>query len=120
MAIAVGPTREERIKREFNRLKRLLKELPKEKLQAAEGMIERAAFMAITLKELEEDINWKGTVEMFTQGEMTYERKRPAVEIYNTTMKNYAAACKQLTDLIPGGVPKPEGQDAFQVIMGRK
>lgn len=119
MAITSGPSREDRIKREYNRLKRLLKELPKEKFSAAEGIVRRVAFMAITLEDLEEDININGTVEQFTQGDNTYDRQRPAATIYNSTIKNYTTACKQLTDLIPESAPKKDGQDPFQRIMGR-
>lgn len=119
MAITSGLSREERIKREYNRLKRLLKGLSKEKMAAADGIIHRVSFMAITLEDLEEDINVNGTVEEFTQGESTYDRQRPAATIYNTTIKNYTTACKQLTDLIPVGIQKPTGEDPFQKIMGR-
>ncbi|MCG7410586.1 P27 family phage terminase small subunit [Paenibacillus sp. ACRRX] len=119
MAIISGHSREDRIKKEYNRLKRLLKELPKEKLSAADGVIKRVAFMAITLEDLEDDINDNGTVEEFTQGENTYDRQRPAATIYNATIKNYTNACKQLTDLIPAEKKKTDGNDPFQKIMGR-
>ena len=120
MAITSGHAREERIKREYNRLKRLLKEVPKDKFAAAEGIVKRVAFMAITLEDLEDDINADGTVEDFKQGETSFDRQRPAVQIYNTTVKNYTTACKQLTDLIPiGAGPANKELDAFQKIMGR-
>ena len=119
MAITSGLSQEERIKREYNRLRRLLKEVPKEKLSAAEGIIKRVAFMAVTLEDLEEDINEFGTVEKFMQGDNVFDRQRPAVQVYNTTVKNYSTACKQLADLLPTGVPKEKGKDPFQVIMGR-
>ncbi|QMV43733.1 hypothetical protein [Cohnella cholangitidis] len=120
MAISSGPSREERIKREFNRLKRLLKDIPKEKYSAAEGIVRRVSFMAITLEDLEVDINASGAVEEFTQGDNSYERARPSVQIYNTTVKNYATACKQLTDLVPEGKPKVNPVlDPFQQIMAR-
>lgn len=121
MAITNGHSREERIKREYNRLKRFLKDLPKDKLSAAEGMLRRIAFMTITLEDMEEDINANGEVEPFSQGGgPTYDRQRPAVNIYNTTIKNYTAACKQLMDLIPGGPPPSKEEDPFMKIMGRK
>jgi hypothetical protein len=121
MAISSGHSREERIRRELNRLKRLLKELPKDQVAAADGLLKRISFMAITLEDMEEDINANGEVEAFTQGGSTYDRQRPAVQIYNTTIKNYTMACKQLLDLIPNGPPKKtETDDPFMRIMGRK
>jgi len=113
-------SREDRIKKEFARLRRLLKNVPKDKLSAATGIIQRAAFMAITLEDLEADINENGTVESFMQGDYEYDRQRPAAQLYNTTVKNYTATCKQLTDLIPaGGAPPSKEKDAFEQILGR-
>jgi hypothetical protein len=120
VAITSGRSREDRIKTEYNRLKRLLKEVPKEKISAAEGIIKRVAFMAITLEDLEIDINADGTVEEFSQGGNTFDRQRPAVQIYNATVKNYTTACKQLTDLIPvGQAPPDKNQDPLLKILGR-
>ncbi len=113
-------TREERIRTEYNRLKRLLKPLTKEQLAAADGLLKRVAFMTITLEDLEVDINANGEVEKFTQGDSTYDRQRPAVNVYNTTIKNYTAACKQITELIPEGAKKKDETDPFQRIMNRK
>lgn len=97
-------TREERIKREVGRLKRILKNVSKESLTAAEGLIKRLAFLQVTLEDLEADINEKGTAEMFSQtAGIEYERERPATRIYNTTIKNYTVASKQLFDLLPDG-----------------
>ncbi|MFD2614486.1 hypothetical protein [Paenibacillus gansuensis] len=120
MAISTGKTREERIKTEFNRLKRLLKNLSKDQLSAADGLIRRIAFMAITLEDLEADINCYGEVESFSQGDATYDRQRPAVTIYNATIKNYTTACKQVMELVPASAPKTNEADPFMKIMGRK
>lgn len=121
MAITKGSSREERVKREYNRLKRLLKELSKDQLSAADGILKRISFMAVTLEDLEDDINIHGEVEAFMQGDSTYDRQRPAVTIYNATIKNYTMACKQLMDLIPDGPKKPQQtDDPFMRIMGRK
>ncbi len=97
-------SKETRIKKEIGRLKRLLKNIPKEKLNAADGVIKRMSFMQITLENLEEDINKHGTVETFSQTkDIEYIRERPETRIYNAMIKNYTAACKQLFDLLPDG-----------------
>lgn len=120
MPKSVDISKEERIKKEVLRIRRILKDLPKEKLNAVSGLIQRAAFMAITLEDLEADINENGTVESFQQGDYEYDRQRPAAQIYNTTVKNYTAACKQLTDLIPvNNQPTTKDKDAFEQILGR-
>lgn len=95
-------TREERISKEIKRLKGLLKNIHQDKLKAAEGIINRIAFMQITLEDLESDINENGAIEPFSQTEsIVYDRERPATRIYNATIKNYNTTCKQLFDLLP-------------------
>lgn len=106
MTISADASREERIRRELNRLKRLLKGLTKEQLVAADGLLKRISFMSVTLEDLEIDINANGETEPFTQGGVTYDRQRPSVTIYNATIKNYTQASKQLFDLMPA--PKPD------------
>ena len=48
MATKKDLTKEEKIKREFSRLKRIFKDLDKNKLQTVESLIKNAAFMANT------------------------------------------------------------------------
>lgn len=96
-------TKDERIKREFNKLKKSFKDLDKVQMNFVEGLLQRAAFMRITLEDYEKDINEKGSVEMFSQSaeQIPYERARPVVGFYNTTNKNYQSIIKQLSDLLP-------------------
>lgn len=95
-------TKDDRMKKEILRIKKLLRELPEDRLKIVDGMIKRAAFMQVTLEDLEEDIKAFGTVENFTQTrDIEYDRERPAVRIYNTLVKNYANAMKQIVDMLP-------------------
>lgn len=111
MAIKKEMTKDQRIRRVYLKLRRLLKNIPDEKRKAAEGLMHRLAFMQVTLEDLEADINEYGTVESFSQTEgIEYDRERPAARIYNTTFRNYANACKQLFDLLPEG-EKPKVED---------
>ena len=71
--------------------------MPKDRLKIATGLIERAAFMAASLKELEAAINEKG----YTGENQRGTKKAPEVEIYNTMVKNYTAAIKALVDMAP-------------------
>lgn len=96
--------REKRIEKSAKALKSILKKrkLPPEKLRAAEGLIRRVAFMSVSLEDLEADINENGETEMFSQTPgIEYARERPAMAIFNRTIKNYAAVSKQLFDLLP-------------------
>lgn len=97
-------TKQERIADSVKAMTELFKKqhMQPDKLEAADGIIQRVAFMQITLEDLEANINEFGTTEGFSQTEgITYDRERPASAIYNRTIKNYISACKQLFDLLP-------------------
>lgn len=106
--------KDERIKKEENRLKRIYKNIGKNKKAIIDGLIQRAAYMRITLDDWENDIMENGYVEMFTQSEKTepYERERPIVRLYNTMNKNYQSIINQLSSLVPKEeTPQKAGDD---------
>jgi hypothetical protein len=107
-------TKETRIKLEEVRLKRIYKTIDKDNKAIIEGLIQRAAYMRITLEDWEKDINEYGYVEMFTQSEKTepYERERPVIRLYNTMNKNYQSIMKQLADRLP---EKPNTDPAEEI-----
>lgn len=91
------------VKKEKNRLNRLFKDVPKNKLKTAEGLIIQAARLRVLLDEMWIDITENGDVEMFSQSEKLdpYERERPIAKLYNSRDQSYQRIIKQLTDLIP-------------------
>ena len=54
MATKKELTKEQKIKKEIARLRRVFKDLDKNKLQTVESLIKNAAFMAVSLEELQE------------------------------------------------------------------
>lgn len=92
-------TKEARIKKEYNALKRNYKTLPKDRLNVVEGLIQRAAFMKISLEDMEVDLDEKGFVEEFQQSPNVdpYERERPVARLYNSMNKNYQSIIKELS-----------------------
>ena len=87
---------------EKKRLVGIYKDIEVKRKSTINGLIERAAFMRISLDELEKDLNTNGFVELFSQGEQDpYERKRPTADIYNQINNSYQKLIKQLTDLLP-------------------
>lgn len=107
MPIKAEKTKEERIRSEKNRLVRIYKEISKENKSIIDGLINRAAFMRVTLEDMEKDLDDKGFVEEFSQSEKLepYERERPVARLYNTMNKNYQSIIKQLSDLLPAEKP---------------
>ena len=91
--------KQKRIKKELSKLKKVYKDIPKDKMIIVDGLINRAAFMRISLEDMELDIHEDGFVEMFSQSETQtpYERERPVARLYNSMNKNYQSIIKELT-----------------------
>ena len=108
-------TKEQRINAEKRRLTGIYKDVPKEHKGILDGLIKRAAFMRVTLEDMEADLDENGFVELFTQSEKTepYERERPVARLYNTMNKNYQSIIKQLSDLVPKQDKTAEVDDGF-------
>lgn len=115
MSTKTEKTKEQRINAEKLRLTRIYKEVPKEHKGIIDGLIKRAAFMRVTLEDMEADLDENGFVELFTQSEKTepYERERPVARLYNTMNKNYQSIIKQLSDLVPKPDKTAEVDDGF-------
>lgn len=77
-----------RQKKEQNRIKKIYKNLPKDKLEIAKKLIERAAYMFVLLEDMEAEINEDGLVVKMPQGAYKIERARPLLQPYNAMVKN--------------------------------
>lgn len=94
--------REEQINQELKKLKRIFTKLDPKVKKAVENLMVNAAFMSVTLQELQKKINKNGVISEYKNGENQFgTKKSPEVETYNTMIKNYSAIIKQLTDLLP-------------------
>lgn len=114
-------TKEERIKKEEQRLNKIFRDFKDEKkIRTAQPLICRAAFLKTTLEDYESDINQNGSVEMFRQGkdQEPYERERPVVRQYNQMNAQYAKIVKQLTDLLPEQKDGTDTDDLLNFIRG--
>ena len=120
MATKKELTKEERVKKEYNRLKRLYKELPKDVLNLVDGLIWEAADLRVRLENIREDLDENGYDEMFSQSpdQEPYERERPQARRYIAMNKNYQTIMKQLGDRLPkyeapSKEPVSDGFDEF-------
>jgi len=110
--------KEKRFKREKSRLNRILKDLSKDKKKMAEGLISQAAFMRVTLEELQEIMNTDGPVELFEQGSQRILREHPAAKTYNTMVRNYTAVCKAMFSLLPEEQKQVAADELMEFIKG--
>jgi len=117
-------SKDDRVKKEIRRLKRIYKDLPKDTLMVVEGLIVEAADLRIRLEDIREDLDLNGYDEMFSQSEQQepYERERPQARRYIAMNKNYQSIMKQLGDYIPKPEPKKkgDGDDGFDAFVNSK
>lgn len=115
--------KEKLIKKEVKRLSAIYQNISEDKKKTIQGLIERAAFMRVSLDEMEKDLNENGFTEWFSQGDQEpYQRKRPVADLYNSMNTAYQKITKQLTDLLPKddarAVEEDDGFDGF--VRGRR
>jgi hypothetical protein len=113
-------SKEEKISTEIKRLKGIFGEMTKNTKKIVKSLIENAAFMAITLEELQDHINENGVTCEYQNGENQWgTKKSPEVEIHMSMTKNHTQIMKQLADLIPKEQPKQE-DDGFEDFVNNK
>ena len=94
--------KEKKIKKETNRLKKIFAGLEPNKLKAVDALIARAAFITVSLQELEQELNEKGWTETYTNGKnQEGVKKAAAAEAHISLTKNLTTIMKQLLDLVP-------------------
>lgn len=107
------------VKKEITRLKKIYKDIDEQKLKTVDGLIEEAAFMRCTLRDLKVIIAESGVIDEMPQGEYSILREHPAVKTYNATIQRYSTIIKQLIDLLPKEVQK-EVDDGFDEFITKK
>lgn len=91
-----------RISKEIKRLESIFKNIPDTKIKSVNSLIKNAAFMTITLEELQDSMNEDGVISHYQNGENQWgTKKSPEADIYNSMIKNHMSIIKQLCDLIP-------------------
>ena len=76
--------KEKEIKQEINRINGFLKEIEPKVKKGVKSLIDNVAYMAVTLRELRDDINQEGVITEYQNGENQFgTKKSPKVEIKN-------------------------------------
>ena len=96
---------------------KIFKDIDKNKKLSAKGLIEEAAYMKSTLKELKSFIDENGAIDEMQQGSYTILRENPALKSYNTMIQRYTTVIKELINLLPKDIQK-ETSDGFDEFVG--
>lgn len=100
------------------RYKKIFKNIDEDKKPFAQKWYCEAAFMKITLQDLQEKINTDGAViESFNGNGILIKTEHPAQKSYNTMIRNYNATVKHLIDLLPSETAK---SDELTEFIGKK
>lgn len=91
-----------RVERERARLFEIFKDLDANKLDTCLALIDRAAFITVSLEDLEEQLNATGWVEPYQNGENQKGFKQSAAaNVHISLTKNLNSIMKALLDLVP-------------------
>ena len=115
MYIVAISDKEKKIRKETKRLKAIFQDLDANKLETVDALIVRAAYITITLQELEAELNVTGWVEEYQNGRNQSGLKKSATaEVHISLTKNLNAIMKQLLDLVP---PAKKAESKLQAMM---
>ena len=105
------------MKKEKQKLNKIFSKVDKNKKTIVEKLIDNVAFMSVTLDDLKEDIKTYGVKETYMNGSNQFGFKESIEsKTYNTMLKNYMNAVKQLIDLLPDEEKKNAGEDLLKFI----
>ena len=91
-------------KKEKNKLKRIISNIPDDKKKLVEGLIADASFMAEQLETLRDYISENGWSEEYKNGANQFGKKTSVeAEMYVKVQKAYASVIRQLSDFLPAG-----------------
>lgn len=95
-------TKKTRVDREKKRLQEIFKDLEPNKLETCQSLIDRAAFITVSLQVLEVQLNETGWVEHYQNGaNQGGMKKAAAADVHISLTKNLNAITKQLLELVP-------------------
>lgn len=95
-------TKEKRIQEEIDRLTVFYEDIDEMERAVVTPLVKNAAFMKITLEDLQKQINEEGPVDTYQNGEGQFGKKQSAaLQSYNSLIKVYTNVTKQLFRNLP-------------------
>ena len=94
--------KEKRINEELARISKLFESIDGNQREAVNPLLQNAAFMKVTLEDLQTQINKDGPTDEYKNGANQHGIKQSAtLQAYNSLVKNYASVIKNLAQLLP-------------------
>ncbi len=108
------------IKTEQGKIKKLFKNIGKEKKAIIDKQISELAFLQVTLNRLKNEVNNGEILEDFEQGSQKFKRENSALKSYNATIKSYITVTKTLLELLPPTDKEIAGQALMSFVAAPK
>lgn len=108
--------KEKQIKKEVSRLAKQFAGIDPKKKSVVEKQINNAAYLHVSMVELQDSINENGYVDHYQNGANQFGTKMsPQVQILDSYQKQYTQVIRQLLDLLPKGevIVEDDGFDEF-------
>ncbi len=87
---------------EYQKLQNLFVDVPANKQELVEGLIQNASFMVATLSDLQKQIKKDGAIITAQNGNgFMVANENPAQKSYNTMINRYTALMKTLIEMLP-------------------
>ncbi len=100
-------SKDQRIRQEYERMKELFAALPENELRFCDPLLQNAAFMKVTLEDLQDSINRNGVTDDYQNGANQSGTKASAdLQAYNSLAKVYNALMDKLSAKLPKEVRK--------------
>ena len=94
--------KEKRIKKELSRISVYFDDVAENQRAIVAPLLQNAAFMKVTLEDLQAEINANGPTDEYQNGANQRGIKQSAtLQSYNALIKNYASVIKTLSQLLP-------------------
>ena len=95
-------TKDQRIRQEYERMKDLFSAMPGNELSFCDPLLQNAAFMKVTLEDLQQAINENGVTDQYQNGANQSGTKASAdLQAYNSLAKVYNALMDKLSAKLP-------------------
>jgi hypothetical protein len=106
------------LSKEIRGLKRILRDIPKDRQPIAQSLFNEISFMEQTLIKLKDQVEAEGVTTVFKNGTQQFVKEHPALKAYNTTIQRYSLLYKQITDLLPPIVTEEKTDPLIDFIKG--
>ena len=114
-------TKEKRIHQELERISNFFEPLAENQRAIIKPLLQNAAFMLVTLEDLQTKINTEGVIEVYQNGANQHGMKQSAaLQSYNSLIRNYASVIKTLSGMLPPERRKTAAEEYMEAMKARK